>query len=84
MHAQFQTILQGTVEGKRRRGRPRVTWTLRDTIKTWTNMPFCQLLETAKDRQKWKDLVYNLAHHMRPYDLLGLDSVMGQLLESRS
>ena len=43
-------------------------------------MPFCQLLETAKDRQKWKDLVYNLAHHMRPYDLLGLDSVMGQLL----
>ena len=50
-----QTILQGSVEGKRGRGRPRMTW--RDNIKTWTNMTFSQLLENAKDRQKWRDLV---------------------------
>ena len=50
-----QTILQGSVEGKRGRGRPRMTW--RDNIKTWTNMTFSQLLENAKDRQKWRELV---------------------------
>jgi len=51
-----QTILQGSVEGKRRRGRPRMTW--RDNIKTWTNMPFSQLLEAAKDRHRWRDFIY--------------------------
>jgi hypothetical protein len=44
-------ILQGTVDGKRRRGRPRKSW--RDNIKEWTGQSMSSLLRVAEDRRRW-------------------------------
>ena len=49
-----KTILQGTVEGKRRRGRQRKSWM--DNIKEWTGCSFQTLLRTAEDREHWRFL----------------------------
>lgn len=49
-----KTILQGTVEGKRRRGRQRKSWM--DNIKEWTSCSFQTLLRTAEDREHWRSL----------------------------
>ena len=49
-----KTILQGTVEGGRRRGRPRRSWT--DDIKNWTSLEMPQLLTEVEDRRSWRRL----------------------------
>lgn len=46
-----KTILQGTVEGNRGRGRQRKAWM--DNIKEWTG---CSLLRSAEDRDRWRFL----------------------------
>ena len=45
----FITILQGTSEGGRRRGRQRKSWT--DSIKEWPSLPMPQLLTRASYRK---------------------------------
>ena len=47
-----KTILQGTLDGGRRRGRPRRTWT--DDIKIWTSRSMASLLSEVNDRERWK------------------------------
>ncbi|XP_038052343.1 uncharacterized protein LOC119725050 [Patiria miniata] len=47
-----QTIMQGTVEGGRRRGRQRKSWV--DNVKEWTNMNMSELLVQAADRTAWR------------------------------
>ena len=47
-----KTILQGTVDGKRLRGRPRKSWL--DNIKEWTNQPTSRLLRLTEDRKRWR------------------------------
>ena len=47
-----KTILQGTVEGGRRRGRQRMSWS--DNVKNWTDMTTPELLEAATDRPAWR------------------------------
>ena len=42
------TILQGTVNGKRRRGRQKKMW--EDNIKEWTGMDFASLTRAAEKR----------------------------------
>ena len=49
-----KTILQGTLEGKRKRGRQRKCWM--DNIKDWTQMNMAQLLKKANDRPGWREL----------------------------
>ena len=49
-----KTILQGTVEGGRRRGRQRKSWS--DNIKEWTEMTTPQLLTVATNRPYWRRL----------------------------
>ncbi|KAI8515535.1 hypothetical protein Bbelb_063480 [Branchiostoma belcheri] len=46
-----KTILQGTLEGKRRRGRQKKV--RRDNIKNWTSLTVPQLLTAAQDRRSW-------------------------------
>ncbi|GFR87376.1 endonuclease-reverse transcriptase [Elysia marginata] len=46
-----KTILQGTVEGKRRRGRQKKAWC--DNIKEWTGMAMYELVRSASDRDAW-------------------------------
>ena len=50
-----KTILQGTVEGKRKRGRQRKSWI--DNIKEWTDCPADHLIRMAEDRERWRSLV---------------------------
>ncbi|KAI8486085.1 hypothetical protein Bbelb_361850 [Branchiostoma belcheri] len=46
-----KTILQGTLEGKRRRGRQKKVWL--DNIKDWTSLTVPQILTAAQDRRTW-------------------------------
>ena len=44
-------IMQGTMPGARRRGRPRTAWM--DNIKTWTGLPVEESVRMTEDRDKW-------------------------------
>jgi len=44
-------ILQGIVNGGRRRGRPRKLW--KDNIEEWTGQSMSSLLRVAEDRDRW-------------------------------
>ena len=43
-------IMQGTMPGARRRGRPRTAWM--DNIKTWTGLPVEESIRMTEDRDK--------------------------------
>ena len=47
-------ILQGTVEGSRRQGRPRKSWS--ENVREWTSLTLPELLATAPQRRKWQQL----------------------------
>ena len=47
-----KTILQGTVVGGRKRGRPRKTWLA--NIKDWTDLDLSALLRKAEQREEWR------------------------------
>ena len=46
-----KTILQGTVKGKRKRGRQKKRW--EDNIKEWTGMDFASSTRAAENRSRW-------------------------------
>lgn len=50
-----RTTMEGTVEGKRRRGRQRLQWM--DNIKKWTGMTVNELKKKAQDRCEWRGVV---------------------------
>ena len=50
-----KTILQGIVNGARRRGRQKNRW--EDDIKEWTGMGFGDSVRAAEDRKGWKGIV---------------------------
>ena len=50
-----KTILQGTVQGGRRRGRQRKRW--EDNIKEWTGLEWNVILRKAENREVWIKLV---------------------------
>ena len=54
-----KTILQGTVEGGRKRGRQRKIWI--DNIKQWSQMDMSTLLTSAQDRRGWRNLCNSLS-----------------------
>ena len=64
-----KVILQGTVNGKRRRGAQRKTWL--DNIKEWTKCNFDTTQGIARDREQWRNLVHQSASRC-PYDPGGL------------
>ena len=49
-----KTILQGTVEGARRRGRQKKRWA--DNIREWTGADFVTTQAQARNRQTWREL----------------------------
>jgi len=53
-------IMQGTVPGARRRGRPRTTWM--DNIKTWTGLSMEESVRMTEDRDKWRKYVRGVAN----------------------
>ena len=50
-----KTILQGTVKGGRRQGRPRKRW--EDNIREWTGLEFAKSQRAVENREKWGKLV---------------------------
>ena len=52
------TIMQGTVPGGRRRGRPKKCW--HDNIKEWTEPPLAKTLRLAEDRDGWRKIIKTL------------------------
>ena len=64
-----KTILQGTVRGKRKRGRQRKRWT--DNIAEWTDKNFATSQALAQDRKGWSRLVHR-STVQRPHDPGGL------------
>ena len=50
-----KTILQGTVQGGRRRGRQKKRW--EDNIKEWTGLEWNTILRKAENREEWRKLV---------------------------
>ena len=49
-----KVILQGTVEGSRRRGRPKKSWS--DNIAEWTGKSFAETQAMAHSRRDWREL----------------------------
>ncbi len=50
-----KVILQGTVEGSRRRGRPKKSWI--DNIVEWAGESFAETQAMAHSRQEWRELM---------------------------
>jgi len=53
-------IMQGTMSGARRRGRPRTAWV--DNIKTWTGLPVKESIRMTEDRDRWRKYVHCVAN----------------------
>jgi hypothetical protein len=51
-------ILDGKIDGKRGRGRPRQSWT--GNIKMWTGMEYWECVRGAQERQRWRSMVADL------------------------
>ena len=65
-----KTILQGTVKGKRKRGRQKKRW--EDSIKRWTGMEFASSSRAAENRTRWKRIIANSSVvPRRPSKLMG-------------
>ena len=50
-----KTILQGTVQGGRQRGRQKKWW--EDNIKEWTGLEWNIILQKAENREEWRKLI---------------------------
>ena len=61
-----EEIMQGTMPGARRRGRPCTAWM--DNIKTWTGLSveelrvLEELIRMTDDRDKWRKYVHSVAN----------------------
>jgi len=53
-------LMQGTMPGARRRGRPRTAWMA--NIKTWTGLPVEESIRMTEDRDKWTKYVHGVAN----------------------
>ena len=53
-------IMQGTMPGARKRGRPRTAWM--DNIKTWTGFSVEESIRMTEDRDKWRKYVHGVAN----------------------
>ena len=53
-------IMQGTMLGECRRGRPRTAWI--DNIKTWTGLTMEESIRMAEDTDKWRKYVHGVAN----------------------
>lgn len=54
-------LVEGMVEGKRGRGRPRMQWS--DNITHWTGLTFVEAKRTAQDRRRWRFMAGNVKRH---------------------
>jgi len=57
---QEKEIVQETMSGARRRGRPHTAWM--DNIKTWTGLSMEESIRMTEDRDKWRKYVHGVAN----------------------
>ena len=63
-----KTILQGSIEGKRIRGRPKMQW--QDNIVKWTGLDINKVMRAAENREGWKQIVTKSTAPLRhPHDM---------------
>jgi len=53
-------IMQGTMPGARRRGRPLTAWM--DNIRTWTGLSVEESVRMTDDRDKWRKYVHGVTN----------------------
>jgi len=53
-------IMQTTIPGAHRRGRPRTAWI--DNVKTWTGLSVEESLRMSENRDKWRKYDYGVAN----------------------
>jgi len=53
-------MMQGTMPGAHRRGRPRKAWI--DNIKTWTGLSVEESIRMTEDGDKWRNYVHDVAN----------------------
>ena len=58
------TIMQGTVPGGRRRGRPKKCW--HDNIKEWAELPLAKTLRLAEDKDGWRKIIKTSVVPLQP------------------
>ena len=51
-------LMEGRINGRRERGRPRTMWT--DNIKEWTKMSYNDCIRVAQDRERWRSMTADL------------------------
>ena len=51
-------LMEGRINGRRGRGRPRTMWT--DNIKEWTKISYNDCIRVAQDRERWKSMTADL------------------------
>ena len=56
-----RNLLEGMVEGKRGRGRPRLQWS--DNILQWAGLNFEQCKMMAQNRKRWRSVTGNVNRH---------------------
>jgi len=55
-----EEIMQGTMPGTHRRGRPRTAWM--DNIETWTGLLVEESIKMTEDRDIWRKYVHGVAN----------------------
>jgi len=53
-------IMQGTMPGARRRGRPHTAWI--DNIKSWTGLSVEESVRMTEDRDEWRKYIHCVAN----------------------
>ena len=59
-------LMQGKVEGKRRRGRPTTAWF--QDLKEWTKLNIAAASQLATDRERWREIIKVTAAQIVPPD----------------
>ena len=54
-HRSEERLMQGKMEGKRRRGRPATTWF--QDLKEWTKLDIVAASQLATDRERWRKII---------------------------
>ena len=55
-----QEIMQGTMPGAHRRGRPRTAWM--DNIKTWSRLSVEESVRMTEDKDEWRKYAHGVAN----------------------